>query len=211
MKINNTLMMAAFSLLSALSAQAANIQIMSLPKNITTPGTYVLTANLTCPTPVSAITINLLVAGRVIIDLNGFTLSPYPNTGSLVGAILILGNPTASKIIIQNGTIYGFWVGVDVNPNGAVQSPLYLSNIHVQNVTFANERSADVVYNQVNSSSVSDCVFTGGTLFGIQDFYSQTGNQYSNISFNIGQNTALQVSTSGPGVLQYCHFSASTN
>ena len=78
-------------------------------------------------------------------------------------------------------------------------------------MTFAYERWADVVYNQVNSSSVKNCVFTGGTLFGIQDVYSQTGNQYSNISFNIGQNTALQVTTSGPGVLQNCNFSAATN
>ena len=157
-----------------------------------------------------AITINSSLAGKIVLDLNGFTISPYPTSGNLVGAIVILGNPTASNIIIQNGTLNGFWVGVDVNPNASLQSPLYLSNISVANVTFADERFVDVRYNQVNSSSVTDCVFTGGTRFGIQDFYSQFGNQYSDIRFNIGQNTALQVLTSGPGVLGYCHFLAPT-
>jgi hypothetical protein len=90
------LLMAAFSLLIALSAQAANIQISAVPFNIVVPGTYVLTANLIYPgiLPVNgglgppfngsnAITVNTAASGPVVINLNGHTLSEgaYPSDG----------------------------------------------------------------------------------------------------------------------------------
>jgi hypothetical protein len=43
MNPTRTLVMAALSLFSVLSSEAANIKITSLPFNITAPGTYVLT------------------------------------------------------------------------------------------------------------------------------------------------------------------------
>lgn len=68
--------MAAFGLLSALSAPAANIKISSLPFAITVPGTYVVTGNLTFPgTTNAAITISTDIPGPVIVDLKGFTLT----------------------------------------------------------------------------------------------------------------------------------------
>jgi hypothetical protein len=61
-EITKPLLMAAFGLLSALSAQSANIKISSLPFNITAPGTYVVTGNLTFPaTTAAAITISTAI------------------------------------------------------------------------------------------------------------------------------------------------------
>jgi len=201
------LLTAAFGLImSALSAHSANIPISYLPFNITAPGTYVVTSNLVCPAPETAITINGSVAGRIILDLGGYTVSTYPNTGSLVAGIVIQSNPANINITVRNGAVYGFWVGVDVNPNTAVPSPLYFSNIHLENVAFLFERLIGVSYNQIDSSTVNDCTFTGGVLTGIKDTYSPTGNRYSQNSFDIGHNTALEVLLASPAVLEHCQF-----
>jgi hypothetical protein len=84
------LLTATFSLLSVLTVQAANTQLATtqsaktstipisyLPFNITAPGTYVLTRNLTYNGGSSgtAITISTTVAGPVVLDLKGFTIS----------------------------------------------------------------------------------------------------------------------------------------
>src|ERR1700761_5664096 len=86
------LLTAAFSLLSALSAQSANTQLATtqaaknatipisyMPFSITAPGTYVLTGNLTFSPSTSvvvpAITVSTAISGPVVIDLKGFTLT----------------------------------------------------------------------------------------------------------------------------------------
>src|ERR1700722_12823699 len=103
MKLNNTLMMAALSLLSALTVQAANIKISSLPFVISAPGTYVLTGNLVCANPeISAITINSPVAGSIVLDLKGYTIScitPGVSSGSV--GISISGNLVGGSITIR--------------------------------------------------------------------------------------------------------------
>jgi hypothetical protein len=78
MKLKSPLPMAAFGLLSVLSAQAVTIKISSLPFAITAPGTYVLTGNLTSPSASDAITIDASVTGPVVVDLKGFTLTGIP-------------------------------------------------------------------------------------------------------------------------------------
>ena len=70
MNLKNTLATAAFGLImSALSASAANIKITSLPLDITAPGTYVLTGNLTSPSSGTAIHISSSIPGPVVLDL----------------------------------------------------------------------------------------------------------------------------------------------
>jgi hypothetical protein len=134
----------------------------------------------------------------IVLDLGGFTIQPNPNVGSiLVAGVAVLANPTASKITIQNGSIYAFWNGIAVNPNTSTQSTIYVANVHIQNINFNYNLFVNVAFNQTNNSSLADCVFLGGTLTGIQDAYSQTGNHFSNISFNIGQNTAIQIIANG--------------
>src|SRR5215469_13468265 len=61
-------------------AITSKIPINSLPFNITAPGTYVVTRNLTFSVssggnPVAAITVPTSLSGPVVIDLKGFTLT----------------------------------------------------------------------------------------------------------------------------------------
>ena len=213
MKLFLTPLMAAFGLImSALPAPADDIQISSLPFNITSPGTYVLTGNLTCQAPENAITINPSTSGNIILDLGGYAISAYPYIGSSETAITV-NNPTASKIIIRNGTITSFWQGLVVNPSGQD----YMSNIHIENITFYGIRYRNVFYNLINSSTISGCTFIGavpgesGALYGIEDYGSQTGNSYTNNAFDGAQTWEIAVSTSGPVDLEHCHFEVPSN
>jgi hypothetical protein len=125
------LVTAAFSLLSVLSSQAANIKISSLPFNITAPGTYVLTGNLTFASGNQA-GINVIsnVSGPVVVDLKGFILAgpgaaQHPSSGSvgvLIGTLIsgdftppVTGSLNTYPITIRNGTIShctsGIYVG----------------------------------------------------------------------------------------------------
>ena len=85
--LKNTLLTAAFALImSALSAQSADIPILALPFKITAPGTYVLTRNLiyslaanVAPgspgSPPPAITISSTTPGQIVLDLKGFSIT----------------------------------------------------------------------------------------------------------------------------------------
>jgi hypothetical protein len=155
----------------------------------------------------TAITINSPTAGRIILDLGGFTLSPNPNVGSGNDAIDV-ANPTGSKIVIQNGTISSFWGGVEVNQPGTS----FVSNMHIENMTFYGVRFRSVVFVQVNSSSVTGCSFlsapgTSAAQYGIQDYNTQTGNAYYDDTFDgIGQTEALAVSFANTVILEHAHF-----
>jgi hypothetical protein len=113
MRLQSTLLMAAFGLLSALSAQAANIKISALPFTITSPGTYVLSSNLSFTTGNpgdSAISIASNIQGPVTINLNGFTIS-----GGISSDRAITINSTNEGLIsIKNGTITNFGYGLVV-------------------------------------------------------------------------------------------------
>jgi hypothetical protein len=113
MRLQSTLLMAAFGLLSALSAQAANIKISALPFTITSPGTYVLSSNLSFTTGNpgdSAISIASNIQGPVTINLNGFTIS-----GGISSDRAITINSTNEGLIsIKNGKISNFGYGLVV-------------------------------------------------------------------------------------------------
>ena len=185
--------MAALSLtMSAIAAQAANIQIPSLPYTITTPGTYVLTSSLSCPANFQiGISVNSQVAGPIVVDLKGFSLEAY-SPGTDLAAVAVQSNFTNSNITIRNGTILGFITGVAVGYDPATGiSAGYVSNVHLEHLTFGSsslnpiliQRGANVHFNKVNSSSVSYCIFFAG-VYGIQDNGTQSGNSYSNNSFD---------------------------
>jgi hypothetical protein len=222
MKSKQILLMAALSLImSAIALQAANTQLATtkaaktsttpipyLPFPITGPGTYKVTSNLTCPADETAITINSSKVGPIVLDLQGFTLNANPNTGSTVSGILITGNPTASSITIQNGSIDNFNVGLGA---GVIENPAvtFGSNIHIKNIE-ATSRRAGVSFGQINSSTIDGCTFHGGN-WGIQDQYTNTGNSYSNNRFTGFEGTALEVSFVSDLELEDCHFVAPTN
>jgi hypothetical protein len=108
MRLKSPLLMAAFGLLSALSAQAANIEISSLPFAITTQGTYVVTANLTFPaTTNAAITISTAIQGPVIVDLKGFTLTGAAgdSVGVGIGVFAETNGPNSYPITVRNGSL----------------------------------------------------------------------------------------------------------
>jgi hypothetical protein len=208
-KLKLTMRKISLVLLSALvigNTFGAPVQITSLPFAITAPGTYTLASNLSCPQNQTAVTINAPVAGQIILDLAGFTLQP---TGGLNDAIDV-ANPTGSKIVIRNGRLSGFWVGVEVNQQG-YQTGGYVKNIHIENMTFYGVRFRSVVFVQVNSSSVTGCSFLTALAmspaqYGIQDYYTQTGNVYSDDTFDgIGQTEALAVSFANTATA-YAHF-----
>jgi hypothetical protein len=92
-------------IMSALAAQAADIQISSLPFNITAPGRYVLASDLTWSDQTgnsSAITVLFVETGSVVIDLKGHTL-----TGGNTG-IVVRGDRNSVSTTIKNGTLKGF-------------------------------------------------------------------------------------------------------
>jgi hypothetical protein len=205
------------ALIGSLAAQAAN-KIAALPYTITAPGTYELTSNLTCLVAGNAITINVPVAGTVVVNLNGFTINWNQNMGAVGGTngigILYTTSPQ-SVITIKNGTIgsldQGFWTGISVNNPPNVSNENYLANLTIDKVTFAAERWSDITLNQVNSATVSNCAFLGlfpqtAVQYGIQDTGSQGGNRYVNDSFDGGQTNMIAVDNNGPAVLTRAEF-----
>jgi len=222
MKSNKIILTVAFSLImSAIAARAADIPIPSLPYHITVPGTYILKANLSVNGVfVAGITVDSAVAGPIVVDLQGFTIS---GANAPAGAIIyIIDNPTASRITIRNGTLQsngtlGVAYGVDVNHDLSFDIPneTYPSNIHVEKITFNNVYVA-VLFRQTNLSSVTDCIFTApaeSAVTGILDEGSQGGNHYRNDKFDGNQKSQLDVEsaiefpfTAGPSVLKDCRY-----
>jgi hypothetical protein len=213
MTLKAPLLMAAFSLLSVLSAQAANIKISSLPFAITAPGTYVITGNLAFPVTanVAAITISTAIKGPVIVDLKGFTLTGAAGSSVAIGIGLFAGTgpiSNTSPITVRNGTLKNFGFGVWAE--GAIYS-----SIDLQGLAFFTGNngafSAGVLFSTVESSIISNCSFSGGSV-GIEDAQSPGGNIYINDSFlNVDPLSCLGGSSNIPIVLNRCSFEGSVN
>jgi hypothetical protein len=233
-KQKSILLMAALGLImSALSAQtgytqsvttqtskSASIQIKALPFNITTPGTYVLTGNLTSSLlrsgtgpSLGAINISTTVAGPVVVDLKGFTITgPGSNSFAVtIGALTTEGN--TYPITIKNGTISNFEYGVTAVGTPTNQNNYFLSDIIVNNIVFDVTSTGTAVgyginFVYVNSSTVSNCTFNGAT-YGIADYGSSTGNSYNGITFlNTPYPFIVWRALNSPFALDRCQFSA---
>jgi hypothetical protein len=197
--------MAAFSLLSVLSAQAANIKISALPFSITASGTYVLTGNLSYTGSSAAIGISAPMAGAVILDLKGFTIT---NTGGAlnggINAVLINAQQeVTSPVTIRNGTITGFTSAIFGNR---------VSDIIVNNLNF-NQNVLGVEFESSANSNINNCQFNGfsalGVTYGISDRNSPGGNSYNNNTFiNISQQLTEFSSMDTTVVLSHCQFAA---
>jgi hypothetical protein len=211
MKLRSPLVMAAFGLLSVLSAQAANIKISSLPFAITAPGTYVVTGNLSFPvtTNAAAITISTAIQGPVIVDLNEFTLtgSAGDSIGVGIGGFAGTNGPNSYPITVRNGSLTNFGFGVWAEAGSF--SPM--TDITVNNVvihlgpTGQSGNGAGVLFSAAVSSTVSNCSFSGGA-YGIEDTASGGGNRYVNDSFL--ENPLLVTIQNGgiPAILNHCQF-----
>ena len=234
MKKNVLLTAALGLIISAVTAQAAPMEpatakagkstiITALPFTIVTPGIYELASYLSGQFPSRAgtdITINVNVPGKVVLDLKGFTLIPYETSDHLSSfgysedAIDVLAG---TDISIENGIIgtaaYSFGTAIYVNANatgpyGSGANPIptglnFLSGVTIKNVSFDNQLY-DIVFNQVNLSTIKDCFFYLGN-YGIFDTGSQYGNTYVNNSF-VDMRYALTVASRFSQVLQRCRF-----
>ena len=221
--------MAALSLtMSAIAAQAANIQITSLPFTIGAPGTYVITGNLNFTAPTSpftstffaAILIPTSLSGPVILDLKGFTLtSNGPNVTASVGVGIGGGfvGPfvaNAFPITVKNGSLNNFQAGIWASQAEAGPViPPPLTNIEVSNMSFST-LSQGIIFFEVNSSTVKNCTFNNA---GIEDTLSAGGNEYTTLTFkgNGGLSIASDRAASGlPNttiVLDDCRFAPPAN
>lgn len=187
---------------SAIAAYAADVVISAVPYTITAPGNYVLASNLTCTVNQPAITINVTLPGKVVLDLRGFTISGFGTIGSTQTASgVYLYNPTNSYISIKNGIIQGFYCGV---------CAYTCNNIHVDHLTFTGTGNTNALFEYVNGSSISDCTFAGTAGAGILDISSTTGNSYSNNLFRGSQYFLLNVdgniSKTSSLILEHCQF-----
>jgi hypothetical protein len=173
MKLQNTFLMAAFGLMmSAVTAQAADIPITYLPFAIATPGKYVLNSDLTFTgVGLYAITVS---ASNVIIDLRGHTLAG--------GRGILIEN---SNVTVKNGTI-----NTELYANNT-------SNIDLEKITFGFDFG--VWWSNVKGSKINQCNFMGLILGGIVyqaiEDGGQGGNTYTNNSFAV--NSAGSLSEAG--------------
>lgn len=107
--------------------------ISTLPATISSPGLYVLTADMHFAAPTgAAITIN---ADDVVLDLNEFTLSGKPaGPASKAVGILAVGH---SELTIRNGDVTGFYNGVEIqgdNARGCLVEKLFVYDVTYQAV-----------------------------------------------------------------------------
>jgi hypothetical protein len=221
--------MAALSLtMSAIAAQAADIQITSLPFTIAAPGTYVITGNLSFTAPTSPFTSTFFAAiliptslpGPVILDLKGFTLTSNGANitasvgvgigGTFVGPLVA----NAFPITVKNGSLKNFQVGIWASQAAAVIPPP-LTNIEVSNMSFSSLEQG-IIFIEVNSSTVKNCTFNKGS--GIEDSLSAGGNQYTTLTFNnAGETLTIASDRGGVGlphttsVLEDCRFAPPAN
>jgi hypothetical protein len=182
--------------------------ISFIPATISSPGTYQVTANLVTTSSLPAITINSPKAGKIVLDLGGFTLSAVGVTPTGIE----ISNPTNSVIVVQNGTAKDFFIGVDANGGTG-----WISKITISNITVIGARHASISFGQVNNSLVSGCTclgalpgYAGGPPFGIVDNGSQGGNRYVNDTFDSGPTNGLSIGQPiFPGTFTIdCHVTA---
>jgi Right handed beta helix region len=202
------LLTAALGLMTGAFTVKAATPITALPYTISSPGTYALTGNLTSPLLANDQSAILITgsAGTVVLDLKGYSLT----IGSLGSDSPFITGITvqSSNVTIRNGTIANFNAGINVSPpvSGLSYSG-YLSNILVENVTFSNVNGTHVDFIQVNSSEISNCTFLGFAQAAIEDTSSQTGNRFTDNTFDGNQRAPLSVLfLAGPAVLKHCHF-----
>jgi hypothetical protein len=185
-------LLAAF-LAVALTAQAAptkNIPITQsqIPLTISTPGTYILTGNLT--TVSNAIIVNAPIAGPVIIGLKGFSITgPGPSTAGIIVEYSGFFD-TSPPITIRNGTISNFLVGLSVeNQNNVTVGNQ--TNVTINKIVFneppSTTQEAGVELTRNSSTVIENCTFSfgsnpGSASNGIIDFES-VGESYNNNTF----------------------------
>jgi hypothetical protein len=136
-------------------AQNASAQtvIDAVPYTIASPGVYELGKNLTFPSALetgNAITIN---ASNVTIDFNSFNISKLQSgkTPQCLGIYAL----NRTNITVKNGSISGFYVGIDFD----YRSGMNLNANHlVDGVRITNPQAFGVLLTQATNCLIQNCV-----------------------------------------------------
>ena len=152
----------------------------SFPVKITQPGSYQLSGNLMVPAGVSGIQIS---ASFVSLDLNGFNISCVGDcSGSAGNGIADDGTPH-SGITIRNGTIVGFFFGIDLGAS---------TGSFIEKVTTQSNRFVGIALG--DGSIIKNCFILNnggnGIAAGLHGIVSD-----SVVSGNAGLNAAPATST----------------
>jgi hypothetical protein len=212
MKPKNTLLMLAF-LLSAISTEAAVIQISSLPFNIIAPGTYVFASNLNFTDITNtqdtglmdaypAITISTSLTGPVVLDLKGHALTGSGVLGTLGSGFWLTSGGTGIAVgyALPGGQRPFVFSGPNTNSitirNGTFQNlsvGVAVTTLggslsgYFSNIHISNITCNNdfngIVFGSTNSSTISDCVFINVGI-GISDTLSKGGNYYTSNVFH---------------------------
>jgi hypothetical protein len=149
MQLQIPLLMAAFGLSSALSAQAAPTRI-TVPQAITQPGSYILANDITRSSSGPIITIDIQ-APDVTLNLNGHTINANSGGGILIEANDINNNRSVvSNVHVSNGTIVSASYGITI----------YAGSCLINNVNVTAQTPITIEHG--NSNRVHNCVLTEG-------------------------------------------------
>lgn len=167
---------------------------------ISTPGSYVLTGNVSATGP-TAITI---ITSNVTLDLNGFTVTAA-GTGA-AGVISITGVP--SNITVRNGFVVGGNTGVGIgNSVGTIIEDLVISGTRQYGVASTSPSARGIVVRRCKITDVGALTTSGDGNLNIGGIFLQ-GNAYSVVTDNIinrllyngsGTPTYFGIYTYGPG------------
>ena len=163
-----------------LSVASYGQAINSVPFTISQPGNYFLNKNLVFTSPTgNAITIN---SSNVNLDFAGHVLFGLDIEGTQAIGVALAQNQFIGNVTIQNGTISGFRIGIDLGKNSSTEP-----NGHV----VEGMRLVDNVRG-INGGGVSGCLISNDFISGFKSDDGISVGTYCEVirnrvvSFNIG-------------------------
>jgi parallel beta-helix repeat protein len=163
--MKHTTLALAILLALGLWATSPAAQTISDCGEVTDPGTYTVTTNITAEPDTNCITIS---ASEVAIDLQGHTISGSGFSSGIFGR-------GGQNIIIANGTITGF------NQNINLEADF----VTISNITAVNAGFSGITNNSGNNTVVTDTQANNNGLFGIY-FYGNNNTVSGSTADNNG-------------------------
>jgi hypothetical protein len=189
-------------------------KITSLPKEITLPGFYYLTGNLTYSGDANGIDVK---CDDVTIDLMGFRLYG-PDSGSSINAGIELN--AHKNVEIRNGTLRGWYIAIRDQVSGVGRNRAF--NIRVENGSYGIQftGTANMIKGCISQTTETGILSNGGTIsgnvvannyIGIAAQGTISGNSTTNCTYGIGcsgastiiHNTIVTTTTSQTGIWVY--------
>ena len=153
-------------------AQEGSIEIEKC-QTIDKPGSYKLVKNLTFTGSSGACL--MITASGVTLDLAGFTISGRANP-PFIESTAILGSGDLRGIAVQNGSVSGFWIGVDLgSATGSLVEKLRVFNF-IPITTTTTGPTGIIASGIVRSNAVFGPLTTFPLAGGIRATGTLTGN-----------------------------------